>query len=42
MEPKHLTLIQAAAIALVLSIVVVNHEPAQANTDGQPELAVAH
>ncbi|MEZ4807366.1 MAG: hypothetical protein R2815_07805 [Flavobacteriales bacterium] len=42
MEPKYLTLIQAAAIALVLSLVVVTRDPAPVKGTTDTEFAVTH
>lgn len=41
MEPKHRTLIQAAAIALMIALVVVTHEP-PAPIDGAHAELIAH
>lgn len=40
MEPKYITLLQAAAIAILLAVVVVAYEPPIGNEAAQPELAV--
>lgn len=40
MEPKYITLIQAAAIAILLAVVVVAYEPPGEQEALQPEMAV--
>lgn len=40
MEPKYLTLIQAAAIALLLAVVVIAHSPSKTEAVAATELAV--
>ncbi|MBP6311555.1 MAG: hypothetical protein KA408_04745 [Flavobacteriales bacterium] len=40
MEPKYLTMIQAAAIAALLAIVVVTYEPPSDQNSSEAEIAV--
>ncbi|HQV75251.1 MAG TPA: hypothetical protein PLE78_07160 [Flavobacteriales bacterium] len=42
MEPKYLTILQAAAIALVLAVVVIAHSPSETETVAGTELAAQH
>ena len=42
MEPKYLTILQAAAIALVLALVVIAHNHSEMETAAVMELTAQH